>query len=116
MATAFADPVMPFPGFDRASDDNILVNPQATADESVHAVYTRLREQDPVHWCAPTGYRPFWAITRHADITTVSKANSRFINSRVPISPPPTPKNGPSIRPATRTCSAPSSISTIRCT
>lgn len=82
MATAFADPVMPFPGFDRASEDNILVNPEATADESVHAVYNRLRAEDPVHWCQPTGYRPFWAITRHADITTVSKANSRFINSK----------------------------------
>jgi cytochrome P450 len=82
MATAFADPVMPFPGFDRASEDNILVNPEATADESVHAVYNRLRAEDPVHWCEPTGYRPFWAVTRHADITTVSKANSRFINSK----------------------------------
>ncbi|GGE13008.1 cytochrome P450 [Polymorphobacter glacialis] len=82
MATAFADPVMPFPGFDRASEDNILVNPQATADGSVHNVYNRLRDEDPVHWCEPTGYRPFWAITRHADITTVSKANSRFINSK----------------------------------
>jgi cytochrome P450 len=81
MATAFADPVMPFPGFDRANEDNILVNPEATADESVHAVYNRLRAEDPVHWCSPTGYRPFWAVTRHADITTVSKANSRFINS-----------------------------------
>ena len=82
MATAFADPVMPFPGFDRASDDNILVNPEATADESVHAVYSRLRADDPVHWCAPTGYRPFWAVTRHAEITSVSKANGRFINSQ----------------------------------
>ena len=82
MATAFADPVMPFPGFDRSSDDNILVNPQATADDSVHEVYTRLRNEDPVHWCEPTGFRPFWAITRHADITTVSKANNRYINSK----------------------------------
>ena len=82
MATAFTDPVMPFPGFDRASDDNILVNPEATADESVHAIYSRLRTDDPVHWCAPTGFRPFWAVTRHADITAVSKANSRFINSQ----------------------------------
>ncbi len=82
MATAFADPAIPFPGFDRASDDNTLVNPLATADETVHAVYARLRADDPVHWCAPTGFRPFWAVTRHADIQTVSKANSRFINSQ----------------------------------
>jgi cytochrome P450 len=82
MATAFADPVIPFPGFSRASDDDILVNPEATADGSVHDVYTRLRAEDPVHWCEPSGFRPFWAITRHADITTVSKANARFTNSQ----------------------------------
>ncbi len=82
MATAFADPIMPFPGFDRASADNILVNPEATADGSVHDIYDRLRADAPVHWCAPTGFRPFWAVTRHADITSVSKANSLFCNSR----------------------------------
>ena len=80
MATAYDDPIIPFPGFDSASDDNTLVDPQAIADETVHAVYTRLRRDDPVHWCQPTGFRPFWAVTRHADITTVSKANSRFVN------------------------------------
>jgi cytochrome P450 len=82
MPTAFADPAIPFPGFGRASDDDILVNPEATADGSVHAVYTRLRREAPVHWCAPSGFRPFWAITRHADITTISKANARFTNSQ----------------------------------
>ncbi len=82
MATAFADPAIPFPGFSRANDDDTLVNPDATADESVHDVYTRLRDKDPVHWCQPVGFRPFWAVTRHADITTVSKANARFTNSQ----------------------------------
>lgn len=82
MATAFADPAIPFPGFNTASDDDILVNPAATADGGVHDVYTRLRRDDPVHWCQPTGFRPFWAITRHADITMVSKANARFTNSQ----------------------------------
>lgn len=82
MATAFADPAIPFPGFSLASDDDILVNPAAFADGSVHDVYTRLRRDDPVHWCTPAGFRPFWAITRHADITTVSKANARFTNSQ----------------------------------
>jgi cytochrome P450 len=74
--------MIPFPGFSRTTDDDILVNPEATADGSVHAVYTRLRREAPVHWCAPTGFRPFWAVTTHADITTVSKANARFTNSQ----------------------------------
>jgi cytochrome P450 len=73
---------IPFPGFSRTTNDDILVNPEATADGSVHAVYTRLRREAPVHWCAPTGFRPFWAVTAHADITAVSKANARFTNSQ----------------------------------
>jgi hypothetical protein len=73
---------IPFPGFSRTTDDDILVNPEATADGSVHDVYTRLRRTSPVHWCAPTGFWPFWAVTSHADITTVSKANARFTNSQ----------------------------------
>ncbi len=73
-------PATPFPGFSRASDDDILVNPEATADGSVHDVYRRLRDDAPVHWCRPVGFRPFWALTRHADIAAVSKQNSRFAN------------------------------------
>ena len=70
----------PFPGYDRTTLDNRLVNPEVTADESVLDVYAELRATDPVHWAQPTGFRPFWAITRHADITAVAKANSVFVN------------------------------------
>ena len=69
-----------FAGYDRATLDNRLVNPDATADESVLADYAVLRATDPVHWTQPTGFRPFWAITRHADITAVAKQNTLFIN------------------------------------
>lgn len=69
-----------FPGFTRDTDDDMLVNPQAMADESILGVYARLRAEDPVHWTQPAGFRPFWAITRHADIVAVSKANERFVN------------------------------------
>ena len=79
---------MPFPGFNSDSIDNILVNPAAYADESVHEAYAQLRRDDPVHWTEPTGFRPFWSITRHADIVAISKANDRFINrERTYISP-----------------------------
>lgn len=79
---------MPFPGFNSDTLDNTLVNPAAYADESIHEAYTRLRREDPVHWTEPTGFRPFWSITRHADIVAISKANDRFINrERTYISP-----------------------------
>ncbi|MFN8641467.1 MAG: cytochrome P450 [Candidatus Binatia bacterium] len=37
-----------------------------------HEGWKRLRRESPVHWSQPEGYRPFWAITKHADITEVS--------------------------------------------
>jgi hypothetical protein len=79
---------VPFPGFNSDTIDNMLVNPAAYADESIHEAYTTLRRDDPVHWTQPDGFRPFWSITRHADIVAVSKANDRFINrERTYISP-----------------------------
>ena len=79
---------MPFPGFNSDTIDDMLVNPAAFADESIHDAYTTLRRDDPVHWTQPKGFRPFWSITRHADIVAISKANDRFINrERTYISP-----------------------------
>ena len=79
---------VPFPGFSSGTADDILVNPAAYADESIHAAYGALRREDPVHWTEPKGFRPFWSITRHADIVAISKANDRFINrERTYISP-----------------------------
>lgn len=43
-----------------------------------HPEWTRLRREDPVHWTNPPMYRPFWSITKHADITEVSTQPERF--------------------------------------
>jgi len=43
-----------------------------------HDEWRRLRHESPVHWCAPAGYKPFWAITKHADIVEVSTQPERF--------------------------------------
>jgi cytochrome P450 len=43
-----------------------------------HEEWRRLRRESPVHWCEPPGYRPFWAITKHADITEISTQPDRF--------------------------------------
>ena len=55
-----------------------------------HHVWTRLRAEDPVHWWDRTEGRPFWAITKHADIMEISKRPDIFINSpRLTISHKP---------------------------
>jgi len=43
-----------------------------------HDAWQRLRRESPVHWSQPEGYRPFWAITKHADITEVSTQPDTF--------------------------------------
>lgn len=43
-----------------------------------HEEWARLRREDPVHWSEPEGYRPFWAVTKHADIVEVSKQPQKF--------------------------------------
>ncbi len=64
-----------------ADVDNALARGQTYAElRTHHDLFTSLRERDPVHWTAPDGYRPFWAVTRHADIIEVERRHDLFIN------------------------------------
>ena len=40
--------------------------------------WARLRKESPVTFMRPDGYKPFWAITKHADIVEVSKQPEKF--------------------------------------
>jgi hypothetical protein len=79
----------PFSGFSRDTLDDMIVNPEVYSDPAeIHALYTRLRAEDPLHWTQPTGFRPFWSVTKHADVHAISKANDVFINrQRTYLSP-----------------------------
>jgi cytochrome P450 len=56
-----------------------LVDPDRFAAHGYpHEAWTRLRSEAPVAWCDPPGYRPFWAVTRHADITQIGSQPVRF--------------------------------------
>ena len=58
-----------------------IVDPQVYADmDTLDAAFSRLRAEDPVAWCEPADFRPFWAVTKHADIMEISRQNKLFTN------------------------------------
>ncbi|HJW42296.1 MAG TPA: cytochrome P450 [Rhizomicrobium sp.] len=61
--------------------DNDLVSNVTFGDEAkIHGMLAQLRAGDPVHWTEPEGFRPFWAVTKHADILEIEKLNDQFHN------------------------------------
>ncbi|MCV7222186.1 cytochrome P450 [Mycolicibacterium elephantis] len=72
----------------RVVDDNakVFATPTAYADEvKLHEALTRLRCEAPVSWVDVPNYRPFWAITKHADIMDIERDNELFTNSPRPV-------------------------------
>lgn len=72
----------------RTIDDvaKMFANPTAYADEeTLHADLTHLRANAPVSWVEVPDYAPFWAITKHADIMEIERANDIFTNSPRPV-------------------------------
>jgi cytochrome P450 len=64
----------------------VFADPQAYADETkLHAALTHLRANAPVSWVDVPGYRPFWAVTKHADVMDIERANTLFTNSPRPV-------------------------------
>lgn len=77
-----------FAGFRRGRLDDEIVHPDLYASGEIHAIYQRLRREDPVYWTSPDGFRPFWSITKHADILEIERQNELFINrERTYLSP-----------------------------
>jgi cytochrome P450 len=64
----------------------MLADPMAYTDEvRLHAGMTQLRAESPVAYADVSGYRPFWAITKHADIWAIERDNDLFINALRPV-------------------------------
>ncbi|MCU1639982.1 MAG: cytochrome [Nocardia sp.] len=63
-----------------------LTDPAAYADETrLHEALTLLRRTDPVHRVEPEDYRPFWAVTRHADVMEIERNNRLFVSGPRPM-------------------------------
>ena len=58
-----------------------LANPHTYQDRHhYNALLTQLRREAPLYWATPEGYRPFWAVTRHADIIEVERQPELFLS------------------------------------
>jgi cholest-4-en-3-one 26-monooxygenase len=56
-----------------AVDPLDLVDPERFANRGYpHELWTRLRAEEPVARVEAPGYAPFWAVTKHADVLSVS--------------------------------------------
>jgi cytochrome P450 len=62
--------------------DQIDVSDPALYQQNTHwpVLFGRLRDEDPVHYCAKSEYGPFWSITRYNDIMAVD-TNHRLFSS-----------------------------------
>ncbi len=72
----------------RIMDDaaRLLADPQAYTDEKrLHEALAHLRAHAPVSWVDVLGYRPFWAITKHADVMDIERQNDLFTNDPRPL-------------------------------
>jgi cytochrome P450 len=64
----------------------VLADPTAYADDArLHAALTHLRANNPVAWVDNPPYRPFCAVTKHADIMAIERDNTLWINEPRPL-------------------------------
>lgn len=82
MSTPTVDP-------ETAQAVKVFADPTAYADEPrLHAALTHLRAHAPVSLVDCPPYRPFWAITKHADVMEIERANDLFLNEPRPLLAP----------------------------
>ena len=64
----------------------MLADPASYADEArLHQALALLRREAPVHLVRAPGYRPFYAVTRHADIMQVERDNALWLSEPRPV-------------------------------
>jgi cytochrome P450 len=64
----------------------MLATPLAYTDEArMHEALTLLRRESPVHLVDAEGYRPFYALTRHADVLAVERDTALWLHEPRPL-------------------------------
>ncbi|MCR5979244.1 cytochrome P450 [Gordonia jinghuaiqii] len=65
---------------------NIFADPTAYADEPrLHAAMAHLRAHNPVARVERAPYRPFYAVTKHADIMDIERDNNLWLSAPRPV-------------------------------
>ena len=64
-----------------AIDDAIVSADTYARPERYDALFETLRRDDPLHWTAPSGHRPFWTVSKYEDIQSVEGDPALFINA-----------------------------------
>lgn len=71
--------------------DNNLLNPEWYPQDTYHAAFKRLRDEDPLHWAEDERFgRNYWVVTRYDDVKAIVNDTLRFssmIDSRPPRQP-----------------------------
>lgn len=73
---------------DAFDDDDIIAPERYGARGHPHDAFAWLRANDPLRYVRPTSFRPFWAVTRHADIVEIEKDPELFASEPRPILQP----------------------------
>ncbi len=67
---------------DSPSIDAIDVSdPQLYQDDTWQPLFTRLRREDPVHYCPDSPHGPYWSVTRYDDIMAVELNHAVYSSS-----------------------------------
>ncbi len=74
-------------------DDINLTDPHFFATGDFHALFRRMRAEDPVHWTQGRLKHGFWSIFKHEDAFTVYRgASEYFSNARAGVGLPSSPE------------------------
>lgn len=63
------------------NDDDVIAPEVYGRVGHPHQAFAWLRSHDPLRLVKPNGFRPFWAVTKHADIQRVAKQPVRYSNA-----------------------------------
>lgn len=65
----------------RKVHDYNVADPAFWGDNAaMHETLKEMRHKAPIAWVEPEGFRPFYALTRHADVVEIEKMNNQFLN------------------------------------